>query len=63
MEIECEDGRRMEPAQDRVQGRIKGFIFPRHFSSLGPFGDSRSIVGTTEYSRLSGLMEGEGMHR
>jgi hypothetical protein len=44
------------------QGRIKGFIGPRHFSSLGPFGDSKSIVGTTVYSQLSGLMKGEGMH-
>jgi hypothetical protein len=46
-----------------VQGRIKGFVDPRHFSSLGPFGDSRNIVGATVYSRLSGLMEGKGMHR
>jgi hypothetical protein len=45
------------------QARIKGFVGPWNFSSLGPFGDSRSIVGTTVYSRLSGLMEGEGMHR
>jgi hypothetical protein len=44
------------------QGRIKGFVGPRHFSSLGRFGDSTNIVGTTAYSRLSGLMEGEGMH-
>jgi hypothetical protein len=29
------------------KGRIKGFVGPRHFSSLGPFGDSKSIVGTT----------------
>jgi hypothetical protein len=43
-----------------TQGRIKGFVGPRHFSSLGCFGDSRSIFGTTVYSRLSGLMEGEG---
>jgi hypothetical protein len=46
----------------RSQGRIKGFVGPRYFSLLGPFGDSTSIVGTTLYSRLSGLMEGEGMH-
>jgi hypothetical protein len=44
------------------QGRIKRFVGPRHFSSLGPFGDSTGIVETTVYSRLSGLMEGEGMH-
>jgi hypothetical protein len=43
------------------QGQIKVFVGPRHFSSLGPFEDSRSIVGTTVYSRLSGLMEWEGM--
>jgi hypothetical protein len=42
-----------------VQGPIKGFVGPRHFSSLGPFGDSKTIVGTTVYSLLSGLMEGE----
>jgi hypothetical protein len=41
------------------QGQIKGFVGPWHFSSLGPFGDSKSIDGTTVYSRLSGLMEGE----
>jgi hypothetical protein len=40
------------------QGRIKGFVDPRHFSSLDPFGNSKSIVGTTVYSRLSGLREG-----
>jgi hypothetical protein len=45
------------------QGRIKAFVGPRHFLPLGLFGDSRSIVGNTVYSRLSGLMEGEGMHR
>jgi hypothetical protein len=45
-----------------VPGRFKGFVGPRHFSSLGPFGDSTSIVGTTVYSRLSRLMEGGGMH-
>jgi hypothetical protein len=44
-----------------AQGRIKGFVGPRHFSSLDPFGDSKSIVLTTAYSRLSGLM-GRGMH-
>jgi hypothetical protein len=44
------------------QGRIKGFVGPRHFSSLGPFGDSKTIVGTTLYSRLSGLMKGKRMH-
>jgi hypothetical protein len=38
----------------RSQGRIKGFVSPTHFSSLGPFGDSISIVGTMVYSRLSG---------
>jgi hypothetical protein len=27
-----------------LQGRIKGFVGPRHFSTLSPFGDSRSIV-------------------
>jgi hypothetical protein len=45
----------------RVQARIKGFVGPRHFSFLGPFGDAKSIIGTTVYSLLSGLMEGEGM--
>jgi hypothetical protein len=40
------------------QGRIKGFVGPRHFSSLGPLGYSRSIAGTTVYSGLSGLIEG-----
>jgi hypothetical protein len=45
-----------------IHGRIKGFVGPRHFSSLGPFGDSTSIVGNRAYSRLSGSMEGEGMH-
>jgi hypothetical protein len=44
------------------QGGIKGFVGPRHFSSLGPFGDLKSIVGTTVYSRLSGLTVGEGMY-
>jgi hypothetical protein len=44
------------------QGRIMRFVGLRHFSSLGPFGDSKSIVGTTVYSRLSGLIEGERMH-
>jgi hypothetical protein len=34
---------------------IKGFVGLRHFSSLGPFEDSKSIVGTTVYSRLSGV--------
>jgi hypothetical protein len=43
------------------QGRIIGFVGPSHFSSLGRFRDSKSIVGTTVHSRLSGLMEkGEG---
>jgi hypothetical protein len=37
-------------------------VGPRHFSLLGPFGDLKSIVGTTVYSRLSELMEGEGIH-
>jgi hypothetical protein len=45
------------------QGRIKGFVGPRHFLSLGPFGDSKSIVGTTVYSRLSEPMGGEELHR
>jgi hypothetical protein len=44
------------------QDRIKGFVGPRHFLSLGPFGDSKSIVGAKVYSRLSGLIEGEEMH-
>jgi hypothetical protein len=44
------------------QGRIKGFVEPRHFSSLRLFGDSKIIVGTAVYSRLPGLTEGEGMH-
>jgi hypothetical protein len=46
----------------RCQGRIKGFLGPRHFSPLGPVGDSKSIVGTKAYSWLSMLMEVEGMH-
>jgi hypothetical protein len=44
------------------QGWIKGFVGHTHFTSVGPFGDSTSIVETTEYSQLSGLMEGDGMH-
>jgi hypothetical protein len=40
---------------------IKEFVGPRNFSSLDPFGESRSIVGTTVYSRLSGL-GGGGIH-
>jgi hypothetical protein len=44
------------------QGRIKSFLGPMHFSSLGPLGDSKRIVATKVYSRLSGLMEAEGMH-
>jgi hypothetical protein len=44
------------------QGQIKVFVGPSHFSSLGPFGDSTSIAATTVYSRLFGLMKGEGMH-
>jgi hypothetical protein len=40
-----------------THGRIKGFVGHRNFSSLGLFGDSKT-VGTTVYSRLSGLMEG-----
>jgi hypothetical protein len=39
---------------------MKGFVGPWHFSSLGPLGDSKSIVGTTVYCRLYGLMEGGG---
>jgi hypothetical protein len=31
----------------RPQGRIKGLVVPCHFSSLVPFGDSKSIVGNT----------------
>jgi hypothetical protein len=42
------------------QGRIKGFVGPKHFSLLGPLWDSKSIVATTVYCRLSGLMEGGG---
>jgi hypothetical protein len=42
------------------QGRIKSFVSPRHFSSLGRLGNSKSIVVTTVYCRLSGLMEGGG---
>jgi hypothetical protein len=42
------------------QGRIKGFVGPRHFSSEGPFENWKSIAATTLYSRLSGLMEGGG---
>jgi hypothetical protein len=45
------------------QGPIKGFVGPRLISSEGPFGNWKSIVATTVYSRLSGLMEGEGMNR
>jgi hypothetical protein len=41
-----------------AQVRIKGFVGPRHFSSLDPFGDSKTVVGTTVYSRLFGQMEG-----
>jgi hypothetical protein len=26
------------------QGRIKGFLDPRHFSSLGPLGDSKELL-------------------
>jgi len=44
------------------QARIKEFVGPRQFSSLSPFGDSKSIVGNAVYSQLLGLMEGEGMH-
>jgi hypothetical protein len=44
------------------QGRVKGFLGIRHFSSLGPLGDSKSIVGTKVYSRLSRIMEAEWMH-
>jgi hypothetical protein len=44
------------------QDRITGFAGPRHFSSLGPFEASKIIVGTTVYSRLSGIMEERGMH-
>jgi hypothetical protein len=33
-------------------GRIKGFV------GVGSFGDSKSIVGTTVYYRVSGLREG-----
>jgi hypothetical protein len=29
---------------------FKGFVGPRHVSSLGPFTDSRSIVGTSVLS-------------
>jgi hypothetical protein len=41
----------------KIQGRIKGFAGPWHFSSEGPFGNWKSIVATTVYSRLSGVME------
>jgi hypothetical protein len=44
-------------------GRIKGFVGHRHFSSLGTSGYLTSSVGTSVYSRLSGLMEAEGMLR
>jgi hypothetical protein len=30
-----------------MQGRIKEIVGPRHFSSVGPFGDSKIIVGST----------------
>jgi hypothetical protein len=46
----------------RLENRIKEFVGPRHFSLLGPFGDSKFIVGTSVYSRLSGLVEGVGLH-
>jgi hypothetical protein len=46
--------------QHQIQDRIKGFLGSRHFSSLGPLEDTKSNVGTTVYSRLPGLMEGEG---
>jgi hypothetical protein len=29
---------------------MKGIVGPRHFSLLGPFGDSKSIVETAVYS-------------
>jgi hypothetical protein len=35
-------------------------VDPRNFSSLGPFGDSKSIVWSTMYSRLFGLIAGGG---
>jgi hypothetical protein len=37
-----------------------GFVGPWHLLSLGTFGDSKSIVGSTVYSALSGLIEGRG---
>jgi hypothetical protein len=56
----CTNGRTDFNMRFAGQGRIKGFVGPRHFSSLSPLGDSKSIVGTTVYCRLSGLMEGGG---
>jgi hypothetical protein len=38
------------------------FLHPRHFLSLGPLGESRSIVETKVHSRVSRLMEAERMH-
>jgi hypothetical protein len=49
-------------ASHSSQGQIKGLIGLRHFPSLGPFGDSKSIVGTNVYSGLSRLMEKEQIH-
>jgi hypothetical protein len=34
-------------SETSFQRWIKGFVGPRHFSSLSPFGDSKRIVGTT----------------
>jgi hypothetical protein len=49
-------------ARGKIQGRIKEFVGPRHFSSLGSFEDSKSTVGTIVYSRLYVLMKGDGMN-
>jgi hypothetical protein len=55
-------GMNLEYSSLLPQGQVKEFVGPRHVSSPGPFGGSKSTVGTTVYSRLSGLMKGYGMH-
>jgi hypothetical protein len=46
-------------ALDVKQGRVKGFVGPRHLLLLGRFRDSKCIVGTAVCSRLSGLKKGD----
>jgi hypothetical protein len=45
------DGLITRPKESWQQGRIKGFVGPRHFSSLRPFGDSKKYYW--KYSVLS----------